>query len=68
MQEESFTVLEMSDSVGWAIKAEIQSCDSEANGIPTPNYYIYTYIQSTTLKNKMLSSHAKHLKNLMKNL
>ena len=33
VQEESFTALQMSDSVGWAIKAEIQSSDSEANGI-----------------------------------
>ena len=32
VQEESFTALQMTDSAGWAIKAEIQSSDSEANG------------------------------------
>lgn len=33
LQEESFVALEKSDSAGWAIRAEIQSSGSVANGM-----------------------------------
>jgi len=35
IQEPSFTAVDKSDSVGWAIRVEVHSCDSVANGMVT---------------------------------